>query len=204
MADQLGLIAILRGITPAEATKIADAIVAAGISTLEVPLNSPDPFTSISRLRERLGSSAVVGAGTVLSVEDVRKCHEADAQIVVAPTIDTEVVTAALELGMTPIPGVATATEAFQAYRAGARQLKIFPANVLGVATMKAWRDVLPRDVSLLPVGGVDASTIGTWAVNGADGAGIGGALYRPGRGADVVGQRAHDLVAAWTGKRTM
>ena len=195
-----GLIAILRGLRPDEAAEIGEAVLAGGITTLEVPLNSPSPLASIAILREQLGDRATVGAGTVLTPDDVVACCRAGAQIIVSPNCEPSVIARAVDLGMTPFPGVATVSEAFTAINAGARHLKLFPANVLGVASMKAWRDVLPAAISMLPVGGMDASTVGEWAAAGAAGAGFGSSLYKAGRSAEEVTARTAELVRAWLG----
>ena len=195
-----GLIAILRGLRPDEAAEIGEAVLAGGITTLEVPLNSPSPLASIAILREQLGDRATVGAGTVLTPDDVVACRRAGAQIIVSPNCEPSVIARAVDLGMTPFPGVATVSEAFTAINAGARHLKLFPANVLGVASMKAWLDVLPAAISMLPVGGMDASTVGEWAAAGAAGAGFGSSLYKAGRSAEEVTTRTAELVRAWLG----
>ncbi len=195
-----GLIAILRGLRPNEAAEIGEAVLAGGITTLEVPLNSPSPLASIAILREQLGDRATVGAGTVLTPDDVVACRRAGAQIIVSPNCEPSVIARAVDLGMTPFPGVATVSEAFTAINAGARHLKLFPANVLGVASMKAWLDVLPAAISMLPVGGMDASTVGEWAAAGAAGAGFGSSLYKAGRSAEEVTTRTAELVKAWLG----
>ena len=195
-----GLIAILRGLRPDEAAEIGEAVLAGGITTLEVPLNSPSPLASIAILREQLGDRATVGAGTVLTPDDVVACRRAGAQIIVSPNCEPSVIARAVDLGMTPFPGVATVSEAFTAINAGARHLKHFPANVLGVASMKAWLDVLPAAISMLPVGGMDASTVGEWAAAGAAGAGFGSSLYKAGRSAEEVTARTAELVRAWLG----
>ncbi|GAA2785854.1 2-dehydro-3-deoxy-6-phosphogalactonate aldolase [Saccharopolyspora taberi] len=193
-----GLVAILRGVTPDEVAGIGAALVAAGVDAVEVPLNSPDPFTSVERLATSLGDECLVGAGTVVDVADVARAADAGARIVVAPNTDQAVIAAALDAGMRPYPGVATPTEAFAAVAAGARHLKLFPADAVGIGGMKAWRAVLPPDVELLPVGGVDGTNLAAWAAAGAGGAGLGTALYRPGDAAEQVGERARVLRGAW------
>ncbi|MDA3625481.1 2-dehydro-3-deoxy-6-phosphogalactonate aldolase [Saccharopolyspora sp. WRP15-2] len=195
-----GLVAILRGITPDEVLAIGEVLVEAGIDAIEVPLNSPDPFTSVERLAGSLGGSCAVGVGTVVDVADVPRAHAAGARIVVAPNTDPAVIAAAVEAGMRPYPGVATPTEAFAAVAAGARHLKLFPADAVGMAGMKAWRAVLPPDVELLPVGGVDETNLAAWAAAGAGGAGLGSALYRPGDTPAQVGARAVAMRRAWAG----
>jgi 2-dehydro-3-deoxyphosphogalactonate aldolase len=193
-----GLLAILRGVAPDEVLALGEVLVAAGFAGIEVPLNSPDPFASVQHLAEEYGEQTLVGAGTVLTASDVRRAADAGARIIVAPNTDADVIGAAVDLGLRPYPGVATPTEAFAAIAAGARSLKLFPSDAVGVSGMTAWRAVLPADVEVLPVGGVDAANLGAWAAAGAGGAGLGSCLYRPGDRPDVVRERAHDLVEAW------
>ncbi|AXB47876.1 2-dehydro-3-deoxy-6-phosphogalactonate aldolase [Amycolatopsis albispora] len=196
-----GLIAILRGVTPAEVAGIGHALADAGITGIEVPLNSPEPFTSVRLLADALGDRCEIGAGTVLTAEDAGRAQEAGARMIVAPNCDPAVIRAAVELGMTPYPGVATPTEAFTAIAAGARHLKLFPAGAVGTGGAAAWRAVLPPDVGLLPVGGVDGTNLAAWAaVDGVVGAGLGSCLYRPGDTAEVVGARAGELRRIWDG----
>jgi 2-dehydro-3-deoxyphosphogalactonate aldolase len=194
-----GLIAILRGITPDDAVAIGEVLVDEGYSALEVPLNSPDPFTSVARLRAALPDGFAIGAGTVLSTADVARSFVAGSSIIVSPNTVPEVIQASVALGLASYPGVATATEAFAAVRAGALSLKIFPSDVVGIAAMTAWRAVLPPDVEMLPVGGIDASNLADWARAGAGGAGIGSALYRPGDTPDDVRRHARETLAAWS-----
>lgn len=194
-----GLVAILRGVTPGEVADIGAVLADEGVDAIEVPLNSPDPFTSVERLAAAAGDRCVVGVGTVLDVADVARARDAGARIVVAPNADPAIIAAVVEAGLRPYPGVATPTEAFAAVAAGARHLKLFPAEAVGVAGMTAWRAVLPPDVELLPVGGVDETNLATWAAAGAGGAGLGSALYRPGDGPERVGTRAAALRRAWT-----
>ncbi|MFK0244701.1 2-dehydro-3-deoxy-6-phosphogalactonate aldolase [Amycolatopsis azurea] len=193
-----GLIAILRGVTPAEAVGVGRALVDAGFPAIEVPLNSPEPFESVRLLADAFGEWCEIGAGTVLTAEDVTRAREAGARMIVAPNSDPVVISAAVAEGMTPYPGVATPTEAFAALAAGARHLKLFPANAVGIGGMKAWRAVLPREVELLPVGGVDETNLAAWAAAGAAGAGLGSCLYRPGDSADAVAVRARALSEIW------
>ena len=195
-----GLVAILRGVTPDEVLAVGEALVEAGVDAIEVPLNSPDPFASVERLATSLGERCAVGVGTVVDAADVPRARAAGARIVVAPNADPAVITAAVEAGMRPYPGVATPTEAFAAVAAGARHLKLFPADAVGIAGMKAWRAVLPPDVELLPVGGVDETNLAGWAAAGAGGAGLGTALYRPGDTPGQVGARAVAMRRAWAG----
>jgi 2-dehydro-3-deoxyphosphogalactonate aldolase len=191
-----GLVAILRGISPDEVVAVGRALVEEGMDAIEVPLNSPDPFRSIERLAAAVGDTVAVGAGTVLTVEEVARARTAGARLIVSPNADPAVIAATVEYGMRSYPGVVTPTEAFAALAAGARSLKLFPAPAVGIAGMRAWRSVLPADVELLPVGGVDVTNLGDWLAAGADGAGLGSCLYRPGDPADLVRERARDLAA--------
>lgn len=193
-----GLVAILRGISPADVVAVGTALAEEGFPAIEVPLNSPDPLRSIELLAAAVGSHCAVGAGTVTRVEDVARTEAAGARIIVAPNTDPEVIAEAVARGLTPYPGVATPTDAFTALKAGASSLKLFPSDSLGIGGMKAIRAVLPADVELLPVGGVDESNLAAWATAGAGGAGIGSCLYRPGDSADDVRARARVLVDIW------
>jgi 2-dehydro-3-deoxyphosphogalactonate aldolase len=197
---QTGLVAILRGLTPPESEPIGEALYAAGFRCLEVPLNSPDPYKSIQRLRASLPADCAIGAGTVLTVRDVHLAREAGSSLVISPNTNPEVIRATVAAGMRSYPGVATPTEAFAAVQAGATRLKLFPANTIGIAGMLAWRAVLPEDVEMLPVGGIVSADLPAWAKAGAGGAGIGTTLYQPGRSAADIGEHAAELIAAWTG----
>ncbi len=196
-----GLIAILRGLTPGEALAVGQAICDAGIDTIEVPLNSPEPYRSIGLLREAL-PRCTVGAGTVLTAGEARRSHAAGAQIIVSPNTDPAVIAETVRLGMRGYPGAATPTEALAAIAAGARAVKVFPAAQVGPAGLKAWTDILPAWAELIPVGGMDAGDFPGWIAAGASGFGIGSALYRPGRGPDLVSARARALRAAWQAAR--
>ena len=191
------LIAILRGLTPAEAVAVGDALVAAGIAILEVPLNSPEPFESIRLLAARFGDRALVGAGTVMTVAQVAEVAAAGGRLLVTPHADPSLVRAAKAAGMLATPGCFTPTEAFSMLAAGADALKLFPAEAASPAVLKALLAVLPKGTAVLPVGGMAAETIGPWRAAGAAGFGIGGALYRPGDAAAVVGERARALRAS-------
>lgn len=193
-----GLVAILRGITPRDVVAVGSALAEEGFPAIEVPLNSPDPFRSIELLAAAVGDVCAVGAGTVLSVDDVIRADAAGARIIVAPNTDNQVIAFAVSRNLRPYPGVATVTEAFQALSAGARSLKLFPSDAVGIAGMKAWQSVLPRDVELLPVGGVDRSNLAAWARAGAAGAGLGSSLYRPGDSAEKVRAHARILLDVW------
>lgn len=191
------LIAILRGVEPAEVEAIGDALVGAGIGIIEVPLNSPDPYRSIARLRVHLGDRALVGAGTVLEPEQVGLVAQAGGQIVVSPNASPPVIAATVEAGLVSAPGYFTPTEAFAALRAGAHALKLFPAEAAGPAVVKAQRAVLPRAVPLIVVGGVTPALMKGYLEAGADGFGLGGGLYRPGDDAWTVRDRAIACVRA-------
>ena len=195
---ELPLIAILRGLRPEEAEAIGAALVDAGIRIIEVPLNSPEPFASIRRLVDRFTARAVVGAGTVLETGQVSRLADAGGSLVVMPHGDAAVIAAAKAAGMACLPGVATPTEAFAALRAGADGLKLFPAETLGPAAVKAWRAVLPAGTKLLPVGGIIPEGMAAWRAAGAAGFGLGSALYRPGTTADEVAATARSFVTAW------
>ena len=194
---QCPIVAILRGVRPDEIVAIGDALVEAGILIIEVPLNSPQPFDSIARLAARHGHRALIGAGTVLEVEDVTLVKDAGGDLVVAPNFDAEIVRAAKSIGLASLPGVMTPTEGFAALKAGADALKLFPAEIIPPAVFKAWRAVFPAETLLLAVGGVGVDNIRDYAEAGASGYGIGSALYKPGRSAEEIGQLAQTLVAA-------
>jgi 2-dehydro-3-deoxyphosphogalactonate aldolase len=199
LATGSGLIAILRGVTPNDVVAIGEVLVEEGFSAIEVPMNSPDPLRSIELLAEAVGDRCVVGAGTVTSIDDLIRTESAGAKIIVAPNTDAEIIGEAVERGLRPYPGVATPTEAFTALKAGARSLKLFPSDTLGIGGMRAIDAVLPAGVEMLPVGGVDASNLAAWAAAGAGGAGIGSCLYRPGDSAEDVRSRARDLSRIWS-----
>jgi 2-dehydro-3-deoxyphosphogalactonate aldolase len=193
-----GLIAILRGLRPAEAAGIGEALYAAGFRVIEVPLNSPEPLGSIRALRNALPADCLVGAGTVLSPAQVAEVRAAGGQLVVMPHGDPAVIRAARDEGLWVTPGVATPTEAFAALANGATALKLFPAEVLPPAVVKAWRAVLPPGTRLVPVGGVTPASLAPYLEAGAAAFGLGSSIYRPGATAAEVGPRAADFVAAW------
>jgi 2-dehydro-3-deoxyphosphogalactonate aldolase len=194
---QCSIAAILRGVKPDEIDAVGDALVDAGVTVMEVPLNSPQPFESIRRLAARHGTRALIGAGTVLDVSDVARVKDAGGRLMVAPNFDPDVVRAAKAAGLTALPGVMTPSEGFAALKAGADGLKLFPAEIIPPAVFKAWRAVLPADTVLLAVGGVGVENIATYREAGASGYGIGSALYKPGRSAAEIGKLARALVAA-------
>lgn len=182
------VVAVLRGMSPAEAVAVGQALVDASIPVMEVPLNSPDPFASIALQAERFGEAAIVGAGTVLRPEDVARVADAGGTIVVSPNFNEEVVRATKRCGLISVPGVFTPTEAFRALDAGADALKLFPGDGVSPKVVKALRAVLPSDALVVVTGGVDAGNIGDWLAAGASGVGIGSALYKPGKSsADVA-----------------
>ena len=198
-ATPTGLIAILRGLTPDEALAVGRALHGAGIRTLEVPLNSPDPYRSIQLLRDTL-PSCTVGAGTVLTTAEVRQSHAAGALIIVTPNTDADkVVAETIRLGMRGYPGAATPSEALTAIAAGAQAVKVFPAVQVGQAGMKAWTAVLPASVELIPVGGVKVGDfLGGFCGRMATGLGVGSALYQPGDSPDMLAARARAVHSAW------
>jgi 2-dehydro-3-deoxyphosphogalactonate aldolase len=193
-----GIIAILRGVTASEVIQVADVLLEAGVKVVEVPLNSPDPFVSISKLAKAFAGRMVVGAGTVLSVQDVNMLKESGGTISVSPDCNPETIARAIALGLDPLPGVFTPTEAFAAIRAGAQHLKLFPAEVASPTTVKAWRAVLPKAVQVHAVGGVTPSNMAEWLACGVSGFGIGSSLYKPGMSLSTVSESAATLVAAW------
>jgi 2-dehydro-3-deoxyphosphogalactonate aldolase len=195
----LPLIAILRGLQPQEAHSIGNVLTANGWSLIEVPLNSPQPFDSIATLADSQ-PNAVIGAGTVLTVADVRNVHAAGGQMIVSPNFDVDVVRETRQLGMISLPGVITPSEAFAAIRGGANGLKLFPAEMISPAVVKALCAVLPKNTQLMPVGGIGPNDMPAWRKAGATGFGIGSALYKPGMTSEQVGERANALVGAWAG----
>jgi len=176
------LIAILRGVNPQEAEAIGDALVEGGIRIVEVPLNSPDPLDSIKRLSMRLEGRAMIGAGTVLKVDQIGPIRAAGGRLIVSPSTNVDVIAATAAAGLVSCPGYFTPSEAFAALDAGAHALKLFPAEAASPAVVRAQRAVLPRDVRLIVVGGVAPDTMAPWLAAGADGFGLGSGIYRPGQ----------------------
>lgn len=195
--ERCPIIAILRGITPEEIIPVGRALMECGINIIEIPLNSPQPLESINRLAAEAGERAIIGAGTVLRVPDVEAVKAAGGQLVVSPNTDPNVIAATVEAGMISVPGYFTPTEAFAAIYAGAHAIKLFPAEGASPAVVKAQRAVLPRGLPLFIVGGVQADDIDKWLSAGANGFGLGGALYRPGQSAQQVGDAASEFIAA-------
>lgn len=193
-----GLIAILRGVRPDEVVAVADVLCEVGFRAIEVPLNSPQPLESIERLARHFGDAVLVGAGTVRKVGEVEAVRDAGARLVLSPHCDPAVIRRTADLGLQSMPGVATPTEAFEALDAGAHALKLFPADVLGSASFKAWASVLPAGTPMYAVGGVDASNLAVFRRAGARGAGLGSSLYQPSIAAPELRQRAQALCAAW------
>ena len=196
--DGVPLVAILRGLTPAEAEPVGKALVDAGFRCLEVPLNSPDPLESIAILSRAFADRALVGAGTVLTPVAVAEVADAGGRIIISPNTDTAVIREAKARGLVSFPAFQTPSEAFSALAAGADALKLFPAEAASPAVLKAIRAVLPSDMPVFPVGGIGVDEMAAWRRAGAAGFGIGSSLYAPGRSAADVGSRASALVSAW------
>lgn len=200
LEDALGLcpiVAILRGVRPGEVVAIAEALHDAGVRVVEVPLNSPDPFDSLARLVSALGDRMVCGAGTVLSPEDVDRAAAAGGRLIVSPNTEAGVIRRAVELGLDPAPGFATASEAFTALGAGARHLKLFPAATYGPGHVRQLKAVLPPQAQVWAVGGVGAENLAAFRAAGVDAFGVGSELYRPGQASAETSEKARQLVAA-------
>jgi 2-dehydro-3-deoxyphosphogalactonate aldolase len=190
------MIAILRGIRPEEAVPIAAVLEASGFAIVEVPLNSPDPLASIAALARDFGERLLIGAGTVMTEDQVTEIAAAGGRLIVTPHADAAVVRAAKRHGLLAVPGFFTPSEAFAMLAAGADALKLFPAEAASPAMLRALRAVLPPHTMVLPVGGIDASNMAAWREAGAAGFGIGSAIYKPGDTAEIVRAKAHALVA--------
>jgi 2-dehydro-3-deoxyphosphogalactonate aldolase len=191
------LMAILRGIEPHEALAIGAALVEAGVRLIEVPLNSPDPFASIAALQAEFGGTVMFGAGTVLDLAAVEALAATGAKLMVTPNTNPPLIARGVELGLEPVPGFLTPTEAFAALEAGARRIKLFPAIAQGPSYLKALREVFPKHCGVWAVGGIGADNAAEWIAAGAEGVAAGGSVYKPGMSADEVGARARALVAA-------
>jgi 2-dehydro-3-deoxyphosphogalactonate aldolase len=185
------VVAILRGVTPAEVEGVVEAIIAAGVTIIEVPLNSPDPFASIELMAKRYAGRALIGAGTVLSVADVQRCKDAGSQLIVSPNMRPDVIAASVGGDMLSAPGCLTPTEAFAALDAGAHAVKLFPGELVSPSVIKAMRAVLPKAATILVVGGVTAENAAAFQTAGADGFGVGGSIYRAGTSAEEAGRNA-------------
>lgn len=192
------IVAILRGIAPSEALGLAGTLIECGITKIEVPLNSPDPFNSIGQMARAFGNDALIGAGTVLTPDEVGKLNDAGGALVVSPDCNPAVIEATKAAGMLSFPGVMTPTECFTALRHGADGLKFFPGTLVGPEGIKAIRAVLPKGTQVLAVGGAGPENFAEWKAAGADGFGIGSALYKPGFTADDIRQRAMRMVAVY------
>jgi 2-dehydro-3-deoxyphosphogalactonate aldolase len=201
-ATQIEMVAILRGLTPQRAAETGATLVAAGFRTIEVPLNSPEPFHSIELLA-KAHADCLVGAGTVLQTAEVDRVHAAGGRLVVAPNCEPGVIRHALRLGMRVMPGIATATEAFAAIHAGATELKLFPAATYGAGHLRALKSVLPKHVKIYPVGGVGSQDIAAWLASGADGFGFGGELFKPAYTLADVAARAQAIFQALRAAKT-
>lgn len=200
MTTERNLIAILRGLTPAEALPVLDVLVKAGITRIEVPMNSPDPLASIGAMVRAAGNAAVIGAGTVLTVTDVQAVADVGGTLIVSPNCDTAVIAKSRALGLQSWPGVMTPTECFAALQAGATGLKLFPASLIGPDGLKAIRAVLPKGTQVYAVGGAGPANFAEWRKAGCDGFGIGTALYTPGLALAEIADRAAKIVAAFDG----
>ncbi len=192
------LIAILRGIEPREAATTAAALIEAGIDRIEVPLNSPQPLESIEAMVAAHADDALIGAGTVLTSDEVKNVYKVGGKLIVSPNTDKRVIEAATNLGMHSFPGVFTPTECFQALGAGADGLKLFPGFLVGTQGLKAIRAVLPKNTQVIVVGGVGPENFADWIAASADGVGLGTWLYKPGTSVADVAARAREAVAAW------
>ncbi|WP_295465938.1 2-dehydro-3-deoxy-6-phosphogalactonate aldolase [uncultured Pseudomonas sp.] len=194
----LPLIAILRGVTPDEIVPVGRALYDAGFRVIEIPLNSPQPYESIRRLTAELGEDCLIGAGTVLTEAQVAEVAAAGGRLIVSPNANLAVIRASKAAGLVSAPGVATPSEGFAALEAGADSLKLFPAEQLGPAVVKAWRAVFPKELALLPVGGITPDNMGPYVAAGANGFGLGSALYKPGLTAAQVSANAQAFAAGW------
>jgi len=196
--NQCPLVAILRGIEPSEVAEVGAVLVGAGFTLIEVPLNSPDPLRSISILAGEFGDQAMIGAGTVLTTDQVAGVELAGGQMIISPNADPDVVSETKRRGLISIPGIATPTEAFRVLAAGADALKLFPAEALAPSVLKAMRAVLPDEVPVLPVGGIGANNMDGYLAAGAFGFGLGSSLYRPGKSIAAIARDAEDIIAAF------
>ena len=199
---ELPLVAILRGLKPDNAEAVGHSLVEAGFRIIEVPLNSPEPFRSIEILAKTMPENVLVGAGTVLDPDQVNGIRDVGGRLIVMPHGDVGVIRRAKEQGLVCTPGVATPTEAFAALKAGADAIKIFPAEAIPPAVVKAWRAVLPKDAIVLPVGGIKPDNMKPYVDAGADGFGLGSALFTPSMAPEEIGRNARDFASAWQNLR--
>jgi 2-dehydro-3-deoxyphosphogalactonate aldolase len=195
--NEMPVVAIIRGVKPSEVEAIGHAIMQAGVGIIEVPLNSPKPFESIERLAKSLGDQCVIGCGTLLTKKNAQRVADAGGQIAVTPNTRPAIIKRCIKLGLTPMPGWATPSEAIAAYQAGARYIKLFPAATYGSGHVSAVRAILPADTKILAVGGVGASVAREWLEAGVDGFGIGSEIYKPGLTAEQVAKNAAKVVNA-------
>lgn len=202
ITDRLPLVAILRGLEPERAVDIGAVLIEAGFEMIEVPLNSPDPFTSIAALVQSFGGSALIGAGTVLSTDAVDRLADVGAGLVVSPNCNPAVIARAADHGMVTLPGVLTPTEMFAALAAGATGLKIFPAELVDPAIVRAVRAVLPPEVPLFAVGGIGSANMGAYLAAGVTGFGVGGALFKPGKPLSDIARDAAAFVQSYKAER--
>ena len=197
---QMPLVAILRGLRPEEAVDVSTVLIEAGIKILEVPLNSPDAFTSISKMKTVFGDQAIIGAGTVLTGDNAKKVCDHGGELIVAPNLNAEVAEQSKNCGMVYCPGILTPTEAFKALELGADAIKLFPADAHPPSFIKAIRAVLPSDTTIIPTGGIEPDTIETYHNAGANGFGVGSSLYKPGKSLDEMAEMGSKLVTAVKG----
>ena len=197
------IIAILRGVTPSEANAVCEELIGAGITIIEIPLNSPDPLVSIGSAAKTFAGKAEFGAGTVLSIDDVEDVKAAGGQLIVSPDTNEAVIGRTVALGMKSYPGVFTPTDAFRAIRAGATGLKFFPAEVLGPKGIKAMRAVLPREIPLYAVGGAAPDNFREYFEAGCAGFGLGSYIFKPGMSLEEIGARARAAVSAYDEGKT-
>jgi 2-dehydro-3-deoxyphosphogalactonate aldolase len=203
LLEQLPIVAILRGVTPARVEAVAEAIFEAGIRAIEVPLNSPDPYRSIEVLAKRFGATALTGAGTVTTPQEVDRVADAGGRLAVSPHTDAAVIARAVEKGLRPMPGIMTPSEAYAAFHAGARELKLFPATSLGIGHLKAMLVILPPEAKIYAVGGVNPSNMTEWRGAGAAGFGLGSDIFKPDYDDAEIARRAKAAVAAFKAATT-
>lgn len=196
--EKLPLVAILRGVRPDEIDAIFDALVESGFKMIEIPLNSPRPWESIERIAKRCPDDVVIGAGTVLDPNVCQRLADLDAPLVITPNSDPLVISEAAALDLAPMIGCLSPTEALAAVQAGATALKLFPAASLGTAYFKDIKAVMPTDMPIFAVGGIDSHNMGDWISVGIDGFGFGGSVYKPGWSAGEVGEKARGLIKEW------